>query len=111
MAGETLAAALEEGAALVFAEDVAHRAADLADRGVGGEGGADRVEEVAVAAGDLAEGLQFGVDRRLVAVLLEGLEARQLALLGLRIDLEDVHVVDLVGDEFVDPDDDVLTRA
>src|SRR3954454_3160519 len=47
---------LEEGAALVFAEDLAHGAADLADRGVGFEGGADRVQEVALAAGDGAEG-------------------------------------------------------
>ena len=38
---------LEEGAAAVFAEDVAHRAADLADRGFGGERGADRVQQVA----------------------------------------------------------------
>ena len=49
------AVGLEEGAALVFAEDVAHRAADLADRGVGGERGADRVQEVALAAGDVAQ--------------------------------------------------------
>ena len=72
---------LEEGAALVFAEHVAHRAADLADRGVGGEGGADRVQEVAVAAGDVLERLQLGLDARLVAVLLESLEPGELALL------------------------------
>ena len=105
---QTVQARLEEGAALVFAEDVAHRAADLADRGVGGERGADRVQEVALAAGDVAQRLQLGLDRGLVAVLLEGLEPRQLALLGLGVDLEDVDVVDLVGDEFVDADDDVL---
>ena len=45
---------LEERPALVLAEDVAHRVADLADRGVGGERVADRVEQVAVAAGDVA---------------------------------------------------------
>src|SRR5919205_1381592 len=74
---------LEERAALVFAEDLAHRAADLADRGVGFERGADRVEEVAVAAGDVAQGLELGLDLGLIAVLLEGLEAGELALLGL----------------------------
>src|ERR1700753_2535685 len=89
---------LEEGAALVFAEDVAHRAADLAQRGVGGERLADRVQQVAVAAGDVAQALQLRLDRGLIAALLEGLQARELALLGLRIDLEDVDVVDLVGD-------------
>src|SRR3954454_13120731 len=106
--GAAIHQSLEEGAALVFAEDLAHRAADLADRGVGGEGGADRAEEVAVAAGDVAEGIELGLDLGLIAVLLEGLEAGELALLGLGVDLEDVDVVDLVGDELVDADDDVL---
>ncbi len=50
---------LEERPAAVFAEDVAHRAADLADRGVGCEGGADRVQQVAVAAGDVAQRLEL----------------------------------------------------
>src|SRR3954449_11320340 len=101
---------LEEGAALVFAEDLAHRAADLADRGFGGEGGADRVEQVAVAAGYVAQGLELGLDGRLVAGLLEGLEPGQLALLCLGVDAEDVDVVDLVGDVLVDADDGVLSR-
>ena len=52
--------------------------------------------------------LQLGLDGGLVAALLERLQARQLALLGLGVDLEDVDVVDLVGDELVDADDDVL---
>ena len=50
-----VAPTLEERAALVLAEHVAHRVADLADRGVGGERLADRVQQVAVAAGDLAQ--------------------------------------------------------
>ena len=39
---------------------------------------------------------------------LKAFEPRQLALLGLGVDAEDVDVVDLVGDVLVDADDDVL---
>src|SRR3954454_18681373 len=98
-ADTTAARPLEKSTALVFAEDLAHGAADLADRGVGFEGDTDRVEEVALAAGDVAQGVELGLDLALVAVLLEGLEAGQLAPLGLGVDLEDVDVFDLVGDE------------
>src|SRR4051794_7817698 len=93
---------LEEGPALVFAEDVAQGAADLADRGVGGQGGADRVQQVALAAGYVAQRLELGLDGRLLARLLERLQPRQLALLRLGVDAEDVDVVDLVGDVLVD---------
>src|SRR5665811_2622828 len=99
---------LEEGAALVLAEDVAHRAAGLAERGSACEGGADRGEQVALAAGDVAQGLQLLLDRGLVAVRLELLQAGELALLGLGVDAEDVDVVDLVGDVLVDADDCLL---
>ena len=46
--------ALEERPALVLAEDLAHRSADLADRGVGGERFPDGVEQVALALGGFA---------------------------------------------------------
>src|SRR5687768_12400391 len=88
------ALSLEEGAALVLAEYVAHRVADLADRGVGCERVADRQQQVALAAGDLAHCLQARIDPRLVAV---GLELRQpllLAPLRFGVDAEDVDVVD-----------------
>src|ERR1041384_5784262 len=74
-------APLEERAALVFAEDVAHRAADLADRGVGGERGTDRVQEVALAVSDGPQLVELLPDRGLVAALLESLQPRQLARL------------------------------
>ena len=103
---------LEERAALVLAEDVAHRVADLADRGAVAQRVLDRVEQVAVAARDLAQRLEarsstsFGV-----AVGLERGQALELAALGLRVDAQDVDVVDAVGDVLVDPDDDVLARG
>ena len=98
----------ERAAPLVLAEDVAHRAADFADRGVGGEGGADRVQEVAVAAGDVAEGSSLASTHCLIAGLLKGLEAGHCLCSEAGSTREDVDVVDLVGDVFVDADDDVL---
>ena len=86
---------LEERAALVLAEDVAHRAADLADRGVGGERGADRVQQVAVAAGDLAQLLEPG--RRPPpgrGPSLNVFRRSSWRSLGLGVDAEDVDVVD-----------------
>src|SRR6187549_4188955 len=104
-------AGLEERPAAVLAEDVAHRAADLADRGAGGERGADRVQQVALAAGDVAQLVEALLDAGLIAGFLEGPQAGELSPLGLGVDAEDVDVVDLVGDVFVDSDDDVLAGA
>src|SRR5205085_7980234 len=59
---------------LVLAELLAQHAAHLADRAAVGECGADRHEQVAVAAGDVAKFLEPLRDRVLVAVLLERLE-------------------------------------
>src|SRR5215211_9334716 len=95
-------AALEERAAAVLAEDVSHRVADLADRAAGAERLLDRREEVGVAASGLAQLLELGVHGLLIAVCLPLSEAIELSLLGLRVDLEDVDVVDLVGDVLVD---------
>src|SRR4051812_14440049 len=61
---------LEERAAAVFAEDVAHRVADLADRAACAERLLDRVEQVALAAGDIAQLLELRVHGGLVAVRL-----------------------------------------
>src|SRR5687767_7364685 len=83
---------LEESAALVLAEDLAHRATDLADRCVGRERVADGVEQVALTFSDLTQLCELRVDSSLVAVLLELLEPLELALLGLGVDLEDVDV-------------------
>src|SRR5215204_3225783 len=102
---------LEERPAAVLAEDVSHCVADLADRAADAERLLDWRQQVGVAAGDVAQLLQPLVDLALIAVLLPLREARELALLGLRIDLEDVDVVDLVGDVLVDADDDVLAAA
>src|SRR4029077_13973932 len=57
--------ALEERAAAVFAEDVAHRVADLADRASRAERFLERRQQVGVAAGGLAELLEPLLHRRL----------------------------------------------
>src|SRR3954452_15520594 len=77
---------------LVLAEFLAHHAADLAQRRAIAECVLERVEEVALAAADAAQLLQAPADQRLVAVLLEALQASDLLVLGLRIDLENVHL-------------------
>src|SRR5215216_5205864 len=77
---------LEKRTALVFAEYVAHRVAHLADRGIGRERVADRVEQVAVTLGYLLQRLELRVDAGLVAIGLELRQAFLLARLGLGID-------------------------
>src|SRR5204863_8741088 len=101
----------EERPALVLAEHVAHRPARLADRGPVAERVPDRVEQVAVAAGDLAKLVEASVHGHLVAGLLESLQALDLAALRLGIDLQDLDVVDLLGHVLVHPNDDVLTGS
>src|SRR3954447_21433720 len=103
--------ALEERAAAVLAEDVAHRVADLADRAAGAQRFLDRGQQIAVAARHVTEGLQALIELALVAPLLPLLQPRELALLRFRVDLEGVDVVDLVADVLVDADDDVLAGA
>ena len=71
----------------------------------------DRRQQVAVAAGDVEARVEAPVELGLVAVLLERLEPLQLTGLRLGVDLEDVDVVDHVGDVLVDPDDYVLSGA
>ena len=58
---------LEERSAAVLAEDVAQRAAGLADRGSGAQRLADRVEQVDLAPGGVAKLLEPGLDRGIVA--------------------------------------------
>src|SRR4051794_20687987 len=87
---------LEERAAAVLAEDVPHRVADVADRAAGTQRLLDRRQQIAVALGHVTQSLEALVELRLVARLLEGGEALQLASLRFRIDLEDVDIVDLV---------------
>src|SRR5829696_5592488 len=93
---------------VVLAEHLAHDAADLADRGLLGQGVADRVEQVPVGLGGLAELAELGLQLLVVAVRLELLQPVDLLLLRLRVDAQDLDVVDLVGDVLVDADDDVL---
>src|SRR5215211_1308016 len=100
---------LEEGAALVLAEHVAHRAAGLTDRGAVAQRVLERIEEVAVASGYPPKVLQAALDHLGVPAVLEPLEPLELALLGLRVDLQDLDVVNLIGHVLVDADDDVLT--
>src|SRR5215213_4311801 len=57
---------------LVSAEDIAHRAADLAHRGAVLERLSDRRKQVVAAAGGVAQLLEARVDELLVAVRLEG---------------------------------------
>src|SRR5207342_1566194 len=78
------------------------------DRAAGPERLLDRRQQVALTAGDVAQCLEARVELGLVAGLLELRKTGELALLGLGIDLEDVHVVDAVADVLVDADDDVL---
>ena len=77
---------LEERAALVLAEDVAHRAAHLADRGARAQRVLDRVQQVALALGDLAKLLEPGVDRPWSRSALNSRQPLDLAPLGLRVD-------------------------
>src|SRR5205807_1816113 len=93
---------------LVLVELLAHHAACLADRGAVRQRGPDRVEQVAVALRHLAQLVQPPRHGVLVAVGLERGEPLHLVALGIRIDLEDVHVVDLVGHVLVHPAHDVL---
>src|ERR1700691_4320454 len=69
----------------VLAEDVLHRAAGLAERAAILQGLADRGQQVLAAARHLAQLLQAALHERLVAVGLEGGEARELFALGLGI--------------------------
>ena len=97
---------------LVLAEDVAHRAADLADR-ARGPCSAARIggQQVLVAAGGLAQLLEALVDQLLVAVRLERLQALDLRALGLGVDAQDVLDLGVLLDVLVDADDDVLLGA
>src|SRR5687768_7960040 len=81
---------------LVFAELVAHDAADLADRRALLERGADRFEQVARALRDLSQLLEPRRDLLLVAIGLELLQPVDLLALGLRVDAQDLYVVGLV---------------
>src|SRR5438552_2441708 len=94
---------------LVLAELLAHHAADLAQRGVVAERVPERIEQVPVAAADLAELLEAPAHKLLVPVLFEALEAGDLVVLGLGIDLEDVDL-DLAAalGVLVDAHEDVL---
>src|SRR6185312_7355405 len=93
---------------LVFPELVPHDAADLADRGVVLERGADRLEQVAAAACHFAQLLEPPLHGLLVAVVLELPQPVDLIALRLRIDPEDLNVVDRVGHVLVHADHDVL---
>src|SRR5829696_9641313 len=101
---------LEESAAAVLAEDVPHRIADVTDGATHPQCLLDRRQEVPVTLGNVPEGLESLVELGLVARFLECGEPLQLACLRLRVDLEDVDVIDLVADVLVDADDDVLAR-
>src|SRR6476646_8149849 len=83
----------EGSSLLVLAELLAHDAADLAERGVRLQRGADRVQQVAAALCHLAQLLELRVQLVLVAALLELLEARDLFVLGLRVHAQDVDLV------------------
>src|SRR5581483_9004794 len=102
------AATAETSGLGVLPELLAHDAAYLPDRRAVLQGRADRVEEVAVAAGHLAELLEPRLHRVGVAIGLELLQPLDLLPLGLGVDLQDLDVVDLVGDVLVHADDDVL---
>src|ERR687897_877416 len=95
----------------VLAELLAHHAADLAERAAVRQRRAHRLEQVARAAAGLAQLGESRLDGVLVAILLEGLEALDLLPLGLRIDPEDLDLVDLIGHVLVDAYDDVLLLA
>src|SRR4051794_16498860 len=96
---------------LVLAEFVAHDAADLADRGVRLERGADRLEQVARPARRLAKIVEPPPELVLVAVLLERLQALDLLLFGLRVYPEDLDVVLGLRDVLVDAHDDILAAC
>src|SRR3954468_16540087 len=92
----------------VLAELVAHHAADLAERGAGLERGAQRLEQIALAAADLAQLLEPAADRVLIAVRLELLQPRHLLVLGLGVDAQDLDVLHVLGHVLVHAHDDVL---
>src|SRR6185295_19322860 len=89
----------------VLPEFVAHDAADLAEARPHLERGAHRREQVVGARAGAAQVLERPVDGRLVAVRLELLQAVDLLALRLRVDPEDLDLVDRVGDVLVDTHD------
>src|SRR5215216_3102120 len=101
----------EERTPPVLAEHLPHRPADLADRRPLPQRVLDRVEQIALAPCDLLELAEPRLDRRAVTSLLEARKPLQLAALRFRVHPEDLDVVDLVGHELVDADDDVLPGA
>ena len=66
---------------------------------------------LSVAACGLADLVETSVDELLVAVLFEGLQARDLFAFGGGVDAHDVGHLDVIFDEAVDADDDVLPGA
>src|SRR4029453_13354971 len=102
---------LEKRATAVLAEDVAHRPAGLPDRGAGAQRLLDRRQEVALTLCPLSKLAQPGAESILVAIRLPLRQSLELPALGLRVDGEDVDVVDLLADVLVDADDDVLARS
>src|SRR3954454_17760753 len=95
----------------VLAEDVLHRAADLAHRGAVAQGVLDEGQEVLGALGRVAQLFQASLDLLLVAVGLEPLEPLDLLVFGLGVDAQDVLDDEVLLDELVDADHDVLLDA
>src|ERR1700712_2974185 len=106
-----MAATLRSERRGVLPEDVLHRAADLAERRAVAQRLLDGRQDVVGAAGRGAQLLEALLDERLVAVLLERLEARDLRVLALGVDAQEVRDLDLVLFVLVDADDDVLAEA
>src|SRR5512141_383756 len=86
---------------LVGSEDGAHHVGDLAERGVGANGGEDRSHDVPLPPAGGADLAQGGADRSSFPPLPEGREALALFLFDLWIDLEEVVGLSLLHDEVV----------
>src|SRR5205814_1476280 len=94
----------EERTSPVLAEHFPHRSADLPDRRPVPQRVLDRVEQIALARGDLPKVLEPRLDRRGVAAFFEACEALELPPFRLGVHPQDLDVVDNVGDELVDAD-------
>src|SRR4051794_12844600 len=95
-------------AGLVLAEDVAHRAAGLAERGPVAQGVVQDGQQVVAPLRRVADLLQTLVDELLVALGLERLQALDLRVLGGRVDAQGLGDLRVLLDVVVDADHDVL---